>query len=97
MDFAPIQSYLFSDKGKLVKFKKAQGSVANLHGKAHSKYVNIPAGAIGQIFSCRGLTMTIGFKKDFKAIKQYGFIDSNDYDYVIEVYNDFSNFDIEKR
>lgn len=96
MEFAPIQAYLFTHKGKAVKFKKAVSHFTDLNGKSHTKYLSIPAGAIGQVFSCRGLTMTIGFRRDFKAIPHDGFVNSNDYTYIIEVYNDFSSFDIEK-
>lgn len=96
MEFTPIQAYLFTHKGKAVKFKKPVNHLTDLNGKSHTKYINIPAGAIGQVFSCRGLTMTIGFRRDFKAIDYDGFVNSNDYTYIIEVYNDFSSFDIEK-
>ena len=96
MEFMPVQAYLFTHKGKAVKFKKPLSNLADLNSRSHSKYVNIPAGAIGQVFSCRGLTMTIGFRKDFKAIGHQGFVNSNDYDYIIEVYNDFNSFDIER-
>jgi hypothetical protein len=96
MEFMPIQAYQFTDKGKAVKFKKAISNVTDLNGRSHLKNIAVPAGAIGQIFSSRGLTMTIGFRKDFKTIEHHGFVNSNDYDYMIEVYNDFSSFDIEK-